>query len=73
MGLWNPLNAPAYLASLTWRQHLRTTIPLCIWELFCIYLGTGYYIKIEIAHDPDYIKNTCVWILWLVGSEGPDL
>ena len=66
---WIPTSALNSFANSTWLEHLTITAPFCIWELLCIYIGTGYFIRIEIAHDPDHIQNICEWILWLVGSE----
>ena len=50
MRLWNPLNAPSSLASLTWRQrqHLRHTLPCVVSCLGVIYLFTGFYLKVEV-------------------------
>ena len=70
---WNPLNAVAFLTTFTWRQHLTLTLPFCIWELFAIYLGTGYYLKAEIVHDPDHKLVIIEWIVWLVGLEPAEL
>ena len=70
---WIPNIAHIPFANFTLREHLKYTVPLCIWELFCIYLGTGYFIRIEIAHDPDHILNISEWIFWLVGSELAEL
>ena len=47
MRLWNPLNAPSFLASLTWRQHLRHTLPCVVGELGAVYLLTGFYPKAQ--------------------------
>ena len=69
MRLWNPLNAPIFLASLTWRQHLRHTSPCVLGELGLIYLFTGYCPKVEIKHDPDHPLCIIEWLLWLLGVE----
>ena len=73
MRLWNPLNAPAFLASLTWQQHLRIAVPFCVWELFMVYLATGNYIKIGIAHDPNPPPSASEWLLWALGVEAAEL
>ena len=73
MRLWNPLDAPAYLASLIWQQHLRSTVPFCVWELLVLYLGTGYYTKIKIAYDPDHVLNISDWVLWVLDVKPAEL
>ena len=32
-----------------------------------LYLGTGYYIKVEIACDPGHVLNTSEWALRVLG------
>ena len=44
-----------------------------IWELFAIYLGAGYYLKVEIAHDPDHKLAISEWVVWFVGLEPAEL
>ena len=69
MHSWNLSRLLPRLADSTWQDYLRITVPFCIWELLCIYVGSGYFIRIEIAHDPDHIQNICEWVLWLIGSD----
>ena len=73
MCLWNPFNAPAFLASLTWQQHLKHTLPFCVGELVLIYLVSGCYIKVEIMHDPDHQLCIVEWALWLLGVDVAEL
>ena len=73
MRLRNPLNAPAFLASLTWQQHPRHALPFCVGELALIYLLSGYYIKIEIKRDPDHPLCIFEWVLWLLGVDAAGL
>ena len=47
MRLWNPLDAPSLLASPTWRQHLRHTLPCVVGELGAVYLLTGFYLNLR--------------------------
>ena len=61
--LWSTLNTPAFLASLTWQQQSRHTLPFCIGELVLIYLVSGYYTKVEIKHDPDHSLCIIEWAL----------
>lgn len=69
MRIWNPVSAIGVVASFTWREHLTTTVPLCIAELLWVYITTGYYVRIDIAYDPDHLLTIFEWLLWLVGSE----
>ena len=73
MCVWNPLNAPGFLASLTWQQHLRHTLPFVLGELAFIYLATGFYIKVEIKYDLDHLLNANEWLLWLLGLDPAEL
>ena len=66
---WNKIRALAIIADFTWQEHLTVTVPLCFTELLWINIYTGYYIRIDIAHDPEHILNICEWMLWLMGSE----
>ena len=66
---WNWLSAPAVLASLIWQQYLTHTVPFCLVELFVVYVGTGYYLKIEIAHDPNHQLAISEWIFWVLDLE----
>ena len=73
MHTWNPINLLVAIPNFTWQQHLKITIPLCIWELFCIYLGSGYYLKVEIVHDPDYKLVVSQWLLWILDLDPAEL
>ena len=73
MRLWNLLNAPSFLASLTWQQHLRHTLPCVVTELGVIYLLTGLYLKVEIKRDPDHLFCAIEWLLWSLGREVAEL
>ena len=73
MHTWNPINLLAAIPNFTWQQHLKITIPLCVCELFCIYLGSGYYIRVEIVHDPDYKLTVSRWLVWLLDLDPAEL
>ena len=75
MRLWNPLNAPAllFLASLTWQYNLRTTVPFRVSELALVYLAAGYYIKVEIGHDPGPLLRNNEGLLWVLGVEAAEM
>ena len=42
-------------------------------ELLWIYITTGYYIRIDIARDPDPFVTIFNWLFWLIGSEFAEL
>ena len=51
MVLWNPLNAPQFLAGPSIEQHLRRALPCVVLNLLAIYLFTGENISIELKQD----------------------
>ena len=61
------------ITTFSWQEHLYRTVPLCIAELLWIYISTGYYIRIDIAHDPDPLVTIFNWLFWLIGSEFAEL
>ena len=73
MRLWNPLNAPSFLANLNWRQHLTHTLPCVVTCLGVVYLLTGFYLKVEIKRGPEHPLWTVGWLLWVIGAEAAEL
>ena len=61
------------ITTFSWQEHLYRTVPLCIAELLWIYITTGYYIRIDIARDPDPFVTIFNWLFWLIGSEFAEL
>ena len=61
------------ITTFSWQEHLYRTVPLCIAELLWIYICTGHYAWIDIAHDPDPLVTIFNWLFWLIGSEFEEL
>ena len=61
------------ITTFSWQEHLYRTVPLLIAELLWIYISTGYYIRIDIAHDPDHLVTIFDWFFWLIDSELAEL
>ena len=68
--LWDYPPGLIYLM-LSWVTVITTFT--CIAELLWIYICTGYYIRIDIAHDPDPLVTIFNWLFWLIGSEFAEL
>ena len=61
------------ITTFSWQEHLYRTVPLCIAGLLWIYITTGYYIRIDIARDPNPLVTIFNWLFWLIGSEFAEL
>ena len=57
----------------SWSFLFRFTLAFVPYYLLVEYLSTGYYISIEIKHDPDSVLHFFEGILYLLGVETAEL
>ena len=69
----NLLNELGLSAGVDWRLLFRCTLAFVPYFITVAYLFSGYYISIEIRHDPNSIFHFFKGILYLLGVEVAEL
>ena len=73
MGWGNLLRGLNPLASINWWLFIRNIPIFVLYNITVAYLFTGYYVRVEIRHDPNPVLHFFEGILYLLGVEVAEL